>query len=182
MRQTILFDEGWLFHKGEIERKRPPLKGPIYSSAKTERERWGAASVAYNDSSDDYRPGVEFCCEKWERVDLPHDYVITGEFCEEENYTLGYLNYGSAWYRKHFRLDESDKDRRIVLLFDAIATERTIYCNGCPLKHNFSGYNSFTVDITDFVRFGEDNVLAVYVTTKHHESWWYEGGGIYRHV
>ncbi len=182
MRQTILFDDGWLFHKGEIERKRPPLKGPIYSSAKTERERWGAAAVGYNDSSDDYRPGVEFCTDKWEKVDLPHDYVITGEFCEEENNTLGYLNYGSAWYRKHFRLEETDKDKRIVLLFDAIATESTIYCNGCPLKHNFSGYNSFPVDITDFVKFGEDNVLAVYVTTKHHESWWYEGGGIYRHV
>lgn len=182
MREKILFDEGWLFHKGEIERKRPPLKGPIYSSAKTERERWGAAAVGYNDSSDDYRPGVEFCCDKWERVDLPHDYVITGAFNEDENNTLGYLPYGSAWYRKHFRLEEKDKDRRIVLLFDAIATESIIYCNGCPLKHNFSGYNSFPVDITDFVKFGEDNVLAVYVTTKHHESWWYEGGGIYRHV
>jgi len=182
MRQTILFDEGWLFHKGDIERKRPPLKGPIYSSAKTERERWGAAAVAYNDSSDDYRPGVEFCCDKWEKVDLPHDYVITGTFCEEENNTLGYLNYGNAWYRKHFKLEESDRDKRLVLVFDAVATESTIYCNGCPLKHNFSGYNSFPVDITDFVKFGEDNVLAVYVTTKHHESWWYEGGGIYRHV
>ncbi len=182
MREKILFDEGWLFHKGEIERKRPPLKGPIYSSAKTERERWGAAAVGYNDSSDDYRPGVEFCCDKWEKIDLPHDYVITGEFCEDENNTLGYLPYGSAWYRKHFRLDDSDRDRRIVLLFDAIATESVIYCNGCPLKHNFSGYNSFPVDITDFVKFGEDNVIAVYVTTKHHESWWYEGGGIYRHV
>ena len=182
MREKILFDEGWLFHKGEIERKRPPLKGPIYSSAKTERERWGAAAVGYNDSSDDYRPGVEFCCDKWERVDLPHDYVITGTFCEDENNTLGYLPYGSAWYRKHFRLDDNDRDRRIVLLFDGIATESVIYCNGCPLKHNFSGYNSFPVDITDFVKFGEDNVIAVYVTTKHHESWWYEGGGIYRHV
>ena len=182
MRQTILFDEGWLFHNGEIERKRPPLKGPIYSSAKTERERWGAAAIAYNDSSDDYRPGVEFCTEKWERVDLPHDFVIQGAFCEEENNTLGYLPYGSAWYRKHFRLEDADRDKRITLLFDAIATESTIYCNGCPLKHNFSGYNSFPVDITDFVKFGEDNVLAVHVTTKHHESWWYEGGGIYRHV
>ena len=182
MRQTILFDEGWLFHKGEIERKRPPLKGPIYSSAKTERERWGAAAVAYNDSSDDYRPGVEFCTEKWDKVDLPHDFVITGAFSEDENNTLGYLPYGSGWYRKHFRLDETDRDKRITLLFDAIATESTIYCNGCPLKHNFSGYNSFPVDITDFVKFGEDNVLAVHVTTGHHESWWYEGGGIYRHV
>ncbi len=182
MAETILFNEGWLFHKGEIERKRPPLKGPIYSSAKTERERWGAAAVAYNDSSDDYRPGVEFCTDKWERVDLTHDFVITGAFSEEENNTLGYLPYGAAWYRKHFKLTDEDRAKRITLLFDAVATECEIWCNGCPVKHNFSGYNSFLIDITDFVKFGEDNVIAVHVTTKHHESWWYEGGGIYRHV
>ena len=30
--------------------------------------------------------------------------------------------------------------------------------------------------------FDKENVLAVYVDTVHHEGWWYEGAGIYRHV
>ena len=44
MRQKISLDENWLFHRGDIIRKRPTSKGPIYTGAKTVRERWGAAS------------------------------------------------------------------------------------------------------------------------------------------
>lgn len=39
------------------------------------------------------------------------------------------------------------------------------------------------IDISDMAFYGEkENVLAVYVSTAEHESRWYEGGGIYRHV
>lgn len=181
MREKILFDENWLFHRGDIIRKRPSVKGPIYSGAKTVRERWGAASPAYNDSADDYGNG-EFNSDRWERVTLPHDYVIEGEFDKNENNALGYLKYDNAWYRRHFRLDESDRDRRLTLYFEGVSGQSVIYLNGVPLYHNFCGYTSFEVDITDFVLFDRDNVLAVYIDASHHESWWYEGGGIYRHV
>ena len=50
------------------------------------------------------------------------------------------------------------------------------------MKHNYCGYTSFEVDITDVAKFDEENTIAVYVDTQHHEGWWYEGGGIYRHV
>ncbi len=64
------------------------------------------------------------------------------------------------------------------------AWQRTQQCiNGCLAKHNFCGYNSFEVNISDPVKFGSnENVLAVYVQADEHEGWWYEGGGIYRHV
>ena len=44
------------------------------------------------------------------------------------------------------------------------------------------GYDSFWLDITDFVSFTGDNLLAVRVDASGREGWWYEGGGIYRHV
>ena len=37
MRQKISLDENWLFHRGDIIRKRPTSKGPIYTGAKTVR-------------------------------------------------------------------------------------------------------------------------------------------------
>ncbi|MBQ9995134.1 MAG: DUF4982 domain-containing protein [Clostridia bacterium] len=181
MREKILLDENWMFHRGDVVRKRPTVKGPIYSGAKTVRERWGAASPAYNDSPDDYGGG-EFQSDRWDRVNLPHDYVIEGEFDKNENNALGYLKYDNAWYRRHFKLDDADRDRRLTLYFEGVSGQSTIYLNGVPLYHNFCGYTSFEVDITDFVLFGADNVLAVYIDASHHESWWYEGGGIYRHV
>ena len=46
-----------------------------------------------------------------------------------------------------------------------------------------SGYGTFQVDITDFVKFGnEENVVAVQVAFKHQDSWWYTGAGILRDV
>jgi len=182
MREKILFDDHWMFHKGDIEVKRPADKGPIYTSAKTERKLWGPASRHYNGCPDDYGLDHEICTDKWEWVDLPHDYVILQEPSEEENNALGYFKYENAWYRKKFTLSEEDKNKRLLLLFDGVATHATVYLNGCLLKRNFCGYTSFEVDITDYVKFDEENVLAVYVQTDEHEGWWYEGGGIYRHV
>ncbi|UKI38292.1 MAG: hypothetical protein L6V93_10260 [Clostridiales bacterium] len=81
-----------------------------------------------------------------------------------------------------FSLDESDKNKRITLYFEGVATNATVYLNGCLMKHNFCGYTPFEVDITDNVYFDRENILAVYTDSSSHEGWWYQGGGIYRNV
>ncbi len=182
MREKILFDNGWLFHKGDVEVKMPQVKGPIYASAKTERKRQGPACIYYNDAVDDFRTGVEFNADRWVNVNLPHDYVISGEPKATGNPALGFFDYDNGWYRKHFTVDEQDKDSRLTLYFEGVATRCIVYLNGCELKHNLCGYVPFEVDITDYVKFGEDNVLAVYTYFDDNEGWWYQGGGIFRHV
>lgn len=74
------------------------------------------------------------------------------------------------------------KSKRLTLFFEGVAVHATVYLNGCLMKHNFCGYTSFEVDITDYAEFERENTLAVYVNTDEHEGWWYEGGGIYRSV
>ena len=185
MRTEELFDKGWLFHLGDIEVKFPTVKGPAYVMAKTQRMKMGPASVAYNDRTDDFRMDdlKEINSDRWITVDLPHDFMVTEPVNKDENNALGFVEYKNAWYRKHFTVPAEDEGKRITLLFDGIATHATVYLNGCLMKHNFCGYTSFEVDISDVVEYGKDNVLAVYVVTNdQHEGWWYEGGGIYRHV
>ncbi len=185
MREKILFNDNWIFHRGDIEIEFPKDKGPVYSSSKTERMIWGPAARSYNAVPDNYQSvkNSTICTERWEDVELPHDYVITQTPTFEENNTLGFFKYENAWYRKKFKLSEEDKSKRLTLLFDGVATHATVYLNGCLLKHNFCGYNSFEVEITDYVKFGnEENVLAVYVEAMPNEGWWYQGAGIYRHV
>ncbi len=182
MREQILFDDNWLFHKGDIVVSEPKSKGPVYTSAKTESMKWGPASIKYLDSFDNYSRDVSYNGEKWVKVDLPHDYVVSGEMYEDENPALGFFKYENAWYRKHFTVDTVDEGKRITLLFEGIATRSTVYLNGCELKHNNCGYSTFEVDITDYIQYGKDNVLAVYVRYHQNEGWWYQGGGIYRHV
>ncbi len=174
MREKISLDKGWFFHKGDILIDFPIDKASAYNSAKTERALWGPAYQEFEINNDS--------CNQWEKVDVPHDFVIQGELSQSNNEALGFLRYENAWYIKKIKLDENDKNKRITLLFDGIATHSTIYVNGCLMKHNFCGYTSFEVDITDVVQFDKENTIAVYVNTQNHEGWWYEGGGIYRHV
>ena len=183
MRTEILLNENWKFHKGDIEVIPPFYKGPVYSQSKTERKKVGPAALNYSDNPDQFwNPTGLLNHEKWSNVNLPHDYIIEGDFDENENNALGYLHYDNAWYRKHFTLPQNSEGKRVTIRFDGIAGKSTVYLNGCLMYHNFSSYNTFEVDISDVVRYDEENVLSVYVNTEEFEGWWYQGGGIYRDV
>lgn len=182
MRTKELFNDRWKFHQGDIEITKSLDKGPMYVQAKTERYRKGPAAIAYSDHPDPFDKTGLFPNEKWEYVHLPHDYVVQGTPTPDENNARGYLKYDNAWYRKKFTLPEEDADKRLILQFDGVAGNSTVYLNGCLMKHNFCGYTSFEVDITDFAVIGGENVVAVYTNISEHEGWWYEGGGIYRDV
>ncbi len=183
MRVVKNFDKSWQFHKGDIEYVKPNAKGIMYMSSKTERKVYGPASYTYDAKSDSYEFEKGINPERWDTVDLPHDYVIKGEPNEKFNNARGYLEYDNAWYVKRFTLNEADKDKRFKLYFEGVSTLATVYVNGCLMCHNFCGYTSFEVDFTNIARFGsEDNVVSVYVNTDETQGWWYEGGGIYRHV
>ena len=174
MREQIDFNNNWLFHKGDIHYSLQRRKGVVYDEAKTERALRGPASRNYNTSY--------LSAEGWETVDFPHDYVISETPNPEGNEGLGFYPYHNAWYIKKFRLEKGDENKRISIFFEGVATQATIYVNGCLMKHNYCGYTEFEVDITDIADFNAENTVSVYVNTENHEGWWYEGGGIYRNV
>ena len=165
MREKILFDSGWKFRVGDEQLTECMRKEYVYLEAKTEGRLRGYAWR-------DYGKNGEYEYDGWSDVDLPHDFIIEQEPARDHNNTLGYFDYKNAWYRKHFKLDKADENKRITLYFEGIATHATVYLNGCLMQRNLCGYTSFEVDITDVARFGEEeNVLAVYVnTTDKHEG------------
>ena len=184
MREKLLFDGGWMFHRGDLKPEWPTHKTIAYRSAKTERYLIGPAAQNYHitDGHLFATSKKEFKSENWQAVELPHDYMAGDEPDPAYNQALGFCKYDNAWYVKRFELPAEDKGRRLTLLFDGVATYATVMLNGCLLKHNFCGYTPFEVDITDMAKYGEENVISVYVNTEQHEGWWYEGAGIYRHV
>ena len=179
MRSENFLNDGWQFHKGDIFVDRPAAKVPIYNQSKTERKKTGPASYLYPDNyySNDRIPG-----EYWMTCHLPHDYIIDQDNDKSQNDAHGYFRYDNAWYRRHFTLPQGCENKRVLLRFDGIAGNSTIYLNGCLLHHNYSAYNTFEVDITDLAYRDKENLLAVYVNTQEFEGWWYQGGGIYRDV
>lgn len=183
MREKICWDEEWVFHAGDVDQALPAYKGAAYCQAKTERAKLGASCRFHNDRIDPYGNGYEFPDEIWEAVTLPHDYTIGQTPEKNYNNARGYFKYENAWYRKHFWVEEEDREKRICAYFEGVSGMATVYLNGCLMKRNYCGYTSFEVDLTDYLRWDEENVLAVYVDAlSQHEGWWYEGSGIYRHV
>lgn len=183
MRKEILLNENWMFYRGDIPVQQPYWKGPVYIQSKTERKLTGPAAYLYNDGSDQYAAPVGVLNHmRWEVVNVPHDYIVDQDLSEDENNAMGYLHYDNAWYRKHFLMPDGMEGKRVTLRFDGVAGMSTIYLNGCLIGHNYSRYNTFEIEVSDYINYDKENVLAVYVNTEEFEGWWYQGGGIYRDV
>jgi beta-galactosidase len=118
---------------------------------------------------------------EWEKVDIPHDWVIYdtalfGESCE-------------GWYRKHFSINSTDpnknsadiKNNRYLLCFEGVYMDSTVYVNGIKIGEWKYGYSSFEFDITNALRDGENEIM-VKAVLQVPNSRWYTGGGIYRNV
>ncbi|WP_240975889.1 beta-galactosidase GalB [Chitinophaga fulva] len=119
----------------------------------------------------------------WEQLDLPHDWAIAGPFRIELSGNTGKLPWkGIGWYRKQFEIPEQDKDKKIFLDFDGAMAYAKVWVNGHYVGTWPYGYNSFRMDITPYLQFGQKNVVAVRLDTDSWDSRWYPGAGLYRHV
>ncbi len=118
----------------------------------------------------------------WRRVDVPHDFVVEQTFTPTGDRSHGYLPKGIGWYRRSFTLPASARGQRVWLEFDGVWRDSAIWVNGALAGRHQSGYTSFHLDVTNLVKPGEENLVAVRCDANQNEGWWYEGGGIYRHV
>ncbi|MDI9545563.1 MAG: glycoside hydrolase family 2 TIM barrel-domain containing protein, partial [Bacteroidota bacterium] len=119
----------------------------------------------------------------WEKVNLPHDWAIKGPFNEQENGSTGKLPWrGEGWYRNTFTLSSEDQGKVVYIKFDGVMSSPQIFVNGKLAGKWDYGYSSFYLDISDFVKYGQENGIAVYVDNRKHDSRWYPGAGIYRKV
>jgi beta-galactosidase len=154
--RTSLFDSGWKFHRGGAQ---------------------GAEMKEFDDSS-------------WRIVDLPHDWSIedlpgtNSPFNRDavSQVSGGFTTGGTGWYRKTFAVPEQQRDRRIIIEFEGVYMNSEVWINGISLGSHPYGYTSFWYDLTDKIKFGGSNILAVQVRNEGENSRWYSGSGIYRHV
>lgn len=163
-RETLLMNFGWRFQKGDLR-----------------VDHWGKLTKTGNYGKE---PGIglAFDDSKWRPLDLPHDYAVEGVLDRKNNNGHGYLPMEIGWYRRTFEIPKEDLGRRIFVEFEGVYRDMTLYANQFPVGGHESGYGTVRFDITDYLNYGGSNVLAVRVDATMPEGWWYEGGGIYRHV
>lgn len=133
---------------------------------------------------------VKFDDSKWRGVQLPHDWAVELPFVrDEEQKSHGYKPLGRrypetsvGWYRKVFDVSATDRGRRINIEFDGAFRSVLVFVNGCFIGRNDNGYAPFHFDLTDFLKYGAKNAIAIRVDAAFGDGWFYEGAGIYRHI
>lgn len=191
----LLFDG-----KNPLDRHRVPLSG-TYSSIRLKvtslpAGKWASISeIRFFDSQS--RPinnqknshasvtpeNPAYVDSSWRKLDVPHDWGIEGPFRQDLENDTGKLPWrGIGWYRKHFSVPAQDSGKRLFVDFDGAMANAKVWLNGRYVGTWPYGYNSFRMDVTPFVQWGEENVLAVRLDTEKWGSRWYPGAGIYRNV
>ncbi|MBN2175359.1 MAG: DUF4982 domain-containing protein [Bacteroidales bacterium] len=180
------FDFNWQFHKGDITIKRQVKVGGQGGITDVNVEVISKDTVIDYTDLNSYKV---FYPSDWKEVSIPHDWVVEGTFVHDNTMGSqpagnGYLPTGIGFYRKEFEILASDSGNKISIEFDGIFRNSTVWVNGHYLGNHKSGYVPSNYDLTDVLRYGDEgkNVILVKVDASEYEGWWYEGGGIYRHV
>ena len=136
----------------------------------------------------------------WRTVNVPHDFQIeqpwiapaADEKADNSDAAAnirsrlssrGFKEMGQGWYRLHLTPADSLRGRRLLLQFDGIMYTADVYLNGELIGGTNYGYVGFEVDVTDRLKPGQDNVIAVCADTRQPgNSRWYTGGGLFRSV
>lgn len=166
-RKEVFLNKGWKFSKGDFPQ---------------------AVANDFNDKS-------------WEQVIVPHDWAIKGPFdrnndlqvvrivqngekvASEKTGRTGGLPYiGVGWYRINLPLQQLKAGERVFLKFDGAMSNAQVFVNGKEATHWPYGYNAFHIEITDLLKTGETNKLAVRLENQDQSSRWYPGAGLYRNV
>ena len=93
-------------------------------------------------------------------------------------------------YRRHLLIPKDWQGKRILLTFEGAAHDSTVFCNGKKVGEHHCGYTAFTVDLTDNVLYGQDNLLCVRLDSRENLNVppfgyvidYMTYGGIYRDV
>ena len=156
---TVLFDDNWLFARYGLQ-----------AEGTRKPEPQGLEAINVNDAG-------------WRKLNLPHDWAIEGPFRMDLIGSTGKLPYkGIGWYRKYFTVSNADAGKQIFVDFDGAMAYAKIWVNGNYVGTWPYGYASFRMDLTPYIKFGGQNVIAVRLDTESWDSRWYSGAGIYRHV
>ena len=95
-------------------------------------------------------------------VNLPHTWNRADALTEQLSYRRG-----AGWYRKSLNVSPELRGKRIFLYFEGANQVTDVFINGDSVGRHVGGYTAFTFDITDRVKFGEANALAVRVDNSH---------------
>ena len=148
----------------------------------------------------EFKAGIDNPNSTWRRIDVPHDFQIEQPWVapaadEKADNTdvaaniksrlssRGFKEMGIGEYRLHFTPSAELKGRRVLLDFEGIMYTANVCLNGPLVGGTDYGYVGFEIDITNRLKYGQENNIQVFADTREPgNSRWYTGGGLFRNV
>jgi beta-galactosidase len=106
----------------------------------------GAESIAFDDSG-------------WKSITLPQAWNEDEAFKK----SIDSLSTGIAWYRKHFKVDQTTPLQKVFLEFEGIRQAGEFYLNGKFIGRHENGITAFGFDISDAIFYDQENVISVHI-------------------
>lgn len=180
--------QDWKFHLGHsynVEKDFHYGDGSRLQFAKLEPAPYGGHSI---DATI-----LKFDDEDWQTINIPHDWSPNLPYDANQDPKMGnrygfkpvdrlYPATSIGWYRKSFNVNKDDESKITTLEFDGVFRDCKVWVNGFYMGSHWSGYTGFDFDISDYLKYGGDNIIVVRVDASLHEGWFYEGSGINKEV
>ena len=137
---------------------------------------------------------------KSKTINVPHDYLIeqpwvapaadekadnsdAGANIKSRLSARGFKELESGTYTKTITAEDAWKGKRIILDFQGIMYVADVFLNGKQIGKTDYGYLGFEIDITNKLKYGQDNERKVVCGQgSPKDSRWYTGGGLFRDV
>lgn len=118
---------------------------------------WRTIAHDQNKNAFDGFENSSFDDKSWIVVDVPHNWD------EYEGYRrMRHGNrHGYAWYRKTFSIKQQGVSKHYFLFFEGVGSYATVWLNGKQVGYHAGGRTTFTLDVTDAIKFNQQNILAV---------------------
>ncbi len=94
----------------------------------------------------------------WQRVNLPHTWNVEDTHDDEPGYRRGI-----SWYGRDLTIPPTLREKRIYLYFEGVNQTAEVFVNGQRIGSHIGGYSAFTFDVTDALKPGDVNRLALKV-------------------
>ena len=118
---------------------------------------WHTVAVDCNNKAYSGFEQISFVDKTWKTVNVPHNWDTYQGYRR-----LPHGNrHGYAWYRKVFPLTAKQPGKRYFLWFEGVGSYATVWLNGKQVGYHAGGRTSFTLDVTDAIKAGKQNLLCV---------------------
>ncbi|MGN1139721.1 MAG: glycoside hydrolase family 2 protein, partial [Oliverpabstia sp.] len=118
-------------------------------------------------------------------VTIPHDAMLLDKKCADSQggVNTGWYDAQDYTYEKRFTIPNEYKGKKIIFEFEGIYRKAVVFLNNKRIAYHSYGYTGFYVDMTENLRWEEENELRIEVENSDQpNSRWYSGTGIYRPV